>query len=126
MTVFSCNIGFLQNGEAPAKERTSPFSKIDFKKGNIYVSVDNQEYKWLKLDTIAVSEIVDLFKENYHHKWQQRFSEDLVEHLNELDIYPKQKESFTLEGKKGEVKTILLKFDKSLSKNVNVSLFPFT
>lgn len=118
MVVFSCNIGFIQNGEAPAKKGTSPFGKIDFKKGNIYVSVDNKEYKWLKLDTIEVSGIVDLFRENYSSKWQQKFSEDLVESLNELDLYPKQQESFTLEDEEGRVKTIQLKFDSNKRKEV--------
>jgi hypothetical protein len=111
MTILSCSTFNQQNGATPAKEKTAPFSKIDFKGDDIYVTVNKKEYKWLKLDAIEVSEIVDLFKENYSNKWQQRLSEDLVEYLNKLDVYPRQKESFTIEDEEGNIIVSNLKFD---------------
>ena len=110
---LSCNIAYKQNVTTLAEEGTSPFTAIDFKLNSIYISVDNKQYKWLKLDTIEVSEIVDLFKENYSSKWQKRLSEDLVEYLNKLDVYPKQQESFALEDEEGNVSTIKLTFDSN-------------
>ena len=88
-----------------AQEKTSPFDRYDFKEGKVFVTLDDQEYQWLKLDTMEVSQILSLFQENYGSGWQRRISEDLVEYLNRLDFYPKQVESFTLLDVNGNVMT---------------------
>ena len=111
MLLLSCNISNKQNVPTLAEEETSPFTAIDFKVSGIYVTVDNKQYKWLKIGQTEVSNIVDLFKENYSSKWQKRLSEDLVEYLNKLDVYPKQQESFALEDVEGNARTIKLTFD---------------
>ena len=102
-----------QNKHPLAEEKTAPFSKIDFKATKILVSLNKKEYEWLKLDTLKVADIIDQFKENFEEKWKKRFSEDLVEYLNKLDIYPKRKELFTLKNENGEVKIFKLKFNKT-------------
>jgi len=110
--ILSCNPISNQKDIALAKEKTAPFSKIDFREFKIFVTLDEKEYQWLKLDTLEVADIVNQFKENFDDKWEKRFSEDIVEYLNKLNVYPKHKESFTLKGEEGEVKSIVLTFDK--------------
>ncbi|MFK8057980.1 MAG: S41 family peptidase [Saprospiraceae bacterium] len=111
LSIFSCSLGSLQRSDTPAEESTAPFSEVDFKGKDVYVTLDNVQYKWIKLDTTDVSKLVDLFKENYSNKWKKRFSEDLVEYLNKLEVYPAQRESFTLEDEAGNLKVVSLNFN---------------
>jgi C-terminal processing protease CtpA/Prc len=107
---MSCRLLNLKNKSILAKEKTSAFGQIDFKDDGIYVELKNESYRLLKMDTLEISKIVNLYENNYYNKWQQRFSEDFVEYSNKLDIYPKQQELFTLEDSKGNVKLLKLKF----------------
>ncbi len=101
-----------QNNIALAEEGTAAFSKIDFRAENIFVTLDKKEYEWLMLDTLKVVDLVNQFQENFEGKWKQRFSEDLVEYLHKLNVYPRQKENFTLKNEKGEVVVMVLTFDE--------------
>ncbi|GLR19545.1 S41 family peptidase [Portibacter lacus] len=110
--LISCNA--IKNlGDSPlAEEKTAPFSQVDFRADQIFVTIDYKEYQWLKLDTLEVSNIKELFEENYDNNWKKRMSEDLVEYLNKLNIYPKKQEAFTLKNDNGEVISLLLKFNE--------------
>ena len=39
-----------QSESNKAKEKTAPFSKIDFIEDKIYVTIEEKAYEWLKLD----------------------------------------------------------------------------
>lgn len=114
--ILSCNSMNKQNDMVFAKKWTAPFSKIDFREGLYFVTLDEKEYQWLKLDTLKVADIVNQFQENFDARWKKRFSEDIVEYLNKLNIYPKHKESFTLKNEEGEVKSMILTFDETKRK----------
>lgn len=109
-SITSCNLLNHQKKLHLAKEKTAPFSKMDFKNDGIYVDLGSTTYKWLKMDTLEITNVVDMFEEYYGIKWQQRFSEDFVEYLHKLDIYPNQQEIFTLEDQDKNIKVIKLKF----------------
>jgi len=95
-----------------AIEKSSPFDKYDFKENTVFVGIENQEFQLLKMDTLSGAYLVELFKTNYEKDWQKRFSEDFVEYLNRLNIYPNNPESFTLIDNAGNTVVRKITFDK--------------
>jgi len=95
-----------------AIESTSAFDKYDFKETGVFVSVENQEFQLLEMDTLSAGQLIELFETNYGRKWKKRFSEDFVEYLNKLDIYPNNPESFTLIDSEGNPLVKEIAFDR--------------
>jgi len=109
--LISCNSPNENSAMQKAVEGSSPFERFDFKETDVFVGIDNEEFQLLKMDTLSAGQLLELFEMNYGEKWQKRFSEDFVEYLNRLDIYPNNPESFTLIDSEGNTVVKEIAFD---------------
>ena len=72
-------------------EKTSPFTAVKWQKDQPIVQFDNEWYYFEKLDDFSKKQILDFCKKQFEHKWQKRFSEDLMEVLQGLNYQPNEK-----------------------------------
>ena len=82
---FSSLMVFSQKLEL---EKASPFTAVRWEKEQPVVQFENEWYHFEKLDHFSKKEILDFCKKQFGHKWQRRFSEDLVEVLQGLGYQP--------------------------------------
>ncbi len=81
-SILSC---FCQKLEL---EKASPFSAVKWEENQPIVKFNNEWYYFEKLEQFTKKEILAFCKKQYGHKWQKRFSEDLVEVLKGMDYRP--------------------------------------
>ena len=84
-----------------AKEKTSPFSAVQFKKDKIWVKVETEWHEFLKMDEVESAYLLEECKKLYEDEYKKRFIEDFVEFLHKIEIKPKAEENFFLADEKG-------------------------
>lgn len=82
---FTSIIGFSQKLKL---EKASPFTAVKWENNHPIVQFNAEWYHFEKLEDFSKKEILDFCKKQFGHKWQKRFSEDLVEVLNGLGYQP--------------------------------------
>lgn len=100
---FSSLLGF---GQKLQLEKASPFTAVKWENNLPIVQFDNEWYTLEKLDTHTTKEILDFCKQHFGVKWQKRFSEDLIEVLNEMGIQPNVKVKLLLNDGKQQKNVI--------------------
>lgn len=68
--------------------KASPFTAVKWENEQPIVEFENEWYQFEKLDHLSKKIILNFCKKEYGHKWQKRFSEDLVEVLGALGHKP--------------------------------------
>lgn len=96
-----------------AAEKTSPFSAVRFETDTIYVKVDADWYQLQQIDTLKTPILLAKCQDIYGDDYKKRFSEDLVEFLHIIDIYPRVSEMFTLKDSLGNIQQKQLTFSSS-------------
>ncbi|MEP0266325.1 S41 family peptidase [Dokdonia sp.] len=112
---FSSLLAFSQKLEI---KKASPFTAVQWEKEQPIVQFDNEWYHFEKLEHFSKKQILEFCKKQYGHKWQKRFSEDLVEVLQGLGYQPNIKVALQL-SKEGVIKTYTGTFT---SRNRDLSL----
>lgn len=85
-----------------AAEKTAPFSAVRFTGDKTLVYVEGEWYEPLAINDMPAAHIIDYCKHAYKEKWVKRFSEDLVEVMQELDnpLYELVKLELLLNGQR--------------------------
>lgn len=98
---FSSLVVFSQKLEL---KKASPFTAVQWENEQPIVQFEDDWYHFEKLDHFSKKQILDFCKKQFGHKWQKRFSEDLVEVLQGLRYQPNIKVTLQL-SKDGVLKT---------------------
>lgn len=88
-------------------EKASPFTAVKWEENIPIVKFEGNWYKLKKLDKYEINQIIDFCKKNYNRKWQKRFSEDLVEVLQNMKSQPTVEVKLLLLNKSQGVKEVL-------------------
>ncbi len=83
-----CFSSFHLNSQKLALEKASPFTAVRWENEEPIVQFEGNWYQFEKLDHFTKIKLLDFCKEQFGDKWKRRFSEDLVEVLNELGYQP--------------------------------------
>lgn len=127
---FSSLLVFSQKLEL---EKASPFTAVKWERETPVVQFDNEWYHLEKLDNFSKEVLLDFCKKQFGHKWQKRFSEDLVEVLRGLGYQPNTKVVLQL-SKDGVLKTYsgtftienrhrLLQYNRSIEEYISITSF---
>lgn len=81
---------------ADVPEKASPFAAVRWNGGQPQVKFNNQWYEFEKLDHLTKKQILSFAKKRFYEKWKKRFSEDLIQLLNEMGYEPKPMVTITL------------------------------
>lgn len=68
--------------------KISPFTEVRFDGNQVWVTFDENNYRWLEIDGIQVDDILSTAKWRFGFLWQKRVAEDLVEVLWRMDHRP--------------------------------------
>jgi hypothetical protein len=117
LTVLCIN-SFLAFSQKLELEKASPFTAVKWKKDQPIVQFESEWYDLEKLDVFTKEELLNFCKKQFGSKWHKRFSEDLVEVLQELGYQPNIKVPLQL-SKDGISKSYIGTFT---SENRNSSL----
>ena len=77
-----------------AEVKTAPFSAVKFEEEKVFVQVESKWFQFLKMDTLDADWILKAFKDEFDDQYKKRFSEDLVEFLQEVGIKPHATSTF--------------------------------
>lgn len=102
MILFLSSI--IVSGQQLKLAQASPFTAVRWELEQPIVQFENEWYHFEKLDGFSKKEILDICKSKFGRKWQDRFSEDLVEVLQHLGYTPNVQVRLEL-SKDGVVKT---------------------
>ncbi|MEW4486491.1 protein kinase [Thalassoglobus sp. JC818] len=95
-------IAKITMGDSPLRpggttDRRSPFTDIRFEEdGEIIVTLDGQNYEWLSIDGVKVSELITASKRFYGVQWHKRIAEDLIELLMKMGKQPGESANLSL------------------------------
>lgn len=125
-----CFSSFFVCSQKLELKKASPFTAVQWENEEPTVQFEKEWYSFEKLDHLTTKEILDFCKKQYGHKWQKRFSEDLVEVLHGLGHHPNTQVSLQL-SKDGVSKTYTGTFtfanrQRSLDYNKNASVSPLS
>jgi len=109
LILFSCN-NSKQDGLAELK--TAPFTAVKLVGEEVKVKAENEWFQLLKISNWNIETILSSCEVMYGEGCLEMLSEDLVEFLNAIDIYPSSKEQFTLLNKRGEEVTKEMSFTR--------------
>jgi serine/threonine-protein kinase len=73
-------------GKEPPK--ISPFTRMDFEDGKVFVRFESNRYELLAVDHFPIGEIMRIAQMHHGRKWKKRLSEDLVEVLWGMNRVP--------------------------------------
>ncbi len=104
MLAVLCLSSVIVSGQKLELKKASPFTAVKWEKEQPVVQFEDVWYHFEKLDGFNKKEILDFCKKQFGHKWQKRFSEDLVEVLHGLGSKPNVKVELQL-SKNGVSKT---------------------
>ncbi|WP_231845921.1 serine/threonine-protein kinase [Rhodopirellula baltica] len=92
-------------GKEPPK--VSPFTRMDFEGGRIFVRFESNRYELYAVDYFSKGELIRIAQMHHGRKWKKRLSEDLVEVLWGINHFPGNTVRLLLKDPKtGEVRKI--------------------
>ena len=101
-----CLISLIGFGQKLQLEKASPFTAVKWESNQPIVQFNTKWYTLEKLDEYTTKELLDFCKQEFGAKWQKRFSEDLVEVLNEMGSPPNEKVKLLLSSGKQQKNVI--------------------
>lgn len=101
-----CCCSLLGFGQKLQLKKAAPFTAVKWENDQPIVRFNTEWYTLEKLDSHTATALVAFCKQEYGRKWQKRFSEDLVEVLNEMGTPPDEKVQLILTVG-GQQKTVL-------------------
>ena len=78
-------------GQQIELEKASPFTAVKWEKEQPIVKFNGEWYQFEKLDRFSKKQLLEYCMQRFGDKWQKRFSEDLIEVLNEMNYKPNKK-----------------------------------
>ncbi|MEQ8765306.1 MAG: S41 family peptidase [Planctomycetota bacterium] len=73
--------------------KLSPFEAVEWKGETVQVTLAGEDYRLQAIEGLPVEKILAFSKEKHPRKWQERFTEDLVQVLTEMGHRPKDRVS---------------------------------
>ncbi|WP_372898175.1 serine/threonine-protein kinase [Stieleria sp.] len=79
-----------QSADQAVPPKLAPYTRMEFREQQVVVTVGSEHYELLKIDHLAIEDLVKQTKQAFGQNWKKRLSEDLVEVLWKLGHVPSE------------------------------------